>query len=214
MKKYLLHIAFHALVGLYIQSASAADDLADNPGYLPLEKLFVANQQPTVEVTLSGPVLKMLMQLPASLDDDDEDLQNVTEMLRVIEHIYVRVYEIDEGQQADMVSLINTTSQKLEGEAWQRIVRVREEEESTVDIHVKLSDDGENLNGLAIMAVDQSDGGRNNRDRDDDDDAGDDRDEDKLELVIVNIVGNFNPAYLANIGQQMDIDYLDGVTVP
>jgi hypothetical protein len=214
MKKYLLNVALHALLGLYVQTASAAENLADNPGYLPLEKLFVGNQQPTVEVTLSGPVLKMLMQLPASLDEDDEDLQNVTEMLRVIDHIYVRVYEIDEDQQADMVGLIDTTSQKLEDEAWQRIVRVREEEDSTVDIHVKLSADGENLNGLAIMAVDDSNGRPNDRDRDDDGDNDSDGGDDKLELVIVNIVGNFNPAYLANIGKQMDIDYLDGVEVP
>jgi hypothetical protein len=209
MKKYLFQFLLHALLGLYVQTASAADDLADNPGYLPLEKLFIGNQQPTVEVTLSGPVLKMLMQLPAQFDDDDEDLQNVTEMLRVIEHIYVRVYEIDEDQQADMVGLIDDTSKKLEDEAWQRIVRVRDEDDSTVDIHVKLSDDGENLNGLAIMAIEESEGGPDNGDPDDN--YGE---EDKTELVIVNIVGNFNPAYLANIGKQMDIDYLDGVKVP
>ena len=36
----------------------------------------------------------------------------------------------------------------------------------------------------------------------------------KPEVVFVNIVGNFNPAYLANIGDQFDIDELDGVEVP
>jgi hypothetical protein len=208
MKKYLLQIAFHALVGLYVQTARAAEDFSDNPGYLPLDQLFVGNRQPTVEVTLSGPVLKMLMQLPAQFNDDEE-AEQVTEMLRLIEHIYVRVYEIDDDQQEDMLGLIESTSATLESQAWQRIVRVREGDDSNVDIHVKLSEDGENLSGLAIMAIEESDGGPDNGDPDDN--YGE---EDKTELVIVNIVGNFNPAYLANIGKQMDIDYLGGVDVP
>jgi hypothetical protein len=208
MKKYLFQLAFHALLGLYIQTARAAEDFSDDPGYLPLEQLFVGNRQPTVEVTLSGPVLKMLMQLPAQMNDDEE-AEQVTEMLRLIEHIYVRVYEIDDEQQKDMLGLIESTSATLEAQAWQRIVRVREDDDSNVDIHVKLSDDGENLNGLAIMAIEESKGGPDNGDPNDN--YGE---EDKVELVIVNIVGNFNPAYLANIGKQMDIDYLDGVDVP
>jgi hypothetical protein len=195
MKKYLLQLAFHMLLGVCIQSVRAAEDFSSNPGYLPLEQLFVGNQEPNVEITLSGPVLKMLLQLPAQLDEDDEDLQNVADMLRVVDHIYVRVYEIDEDTAPDMLGLINDTSQTLEAKDWQRIVRVREEDDSNVDIHVKLSADGENLNGLAIMAVEDKPG-------------------DETEFVIVNIVGNFNPAYLANIGDQMDIDYLEGVDVP
>jgi len=195
MKKYLFPFVLHAVLGLYAPTASAGEPSAGTPGYLPLDKLFVGNQQPTVEITLDGPVLKMLLQLPAQLDQDDEDLQNVSDMLRVVDHIYVRIYKVDADQQADMLSLIDDTSQTLEGQDWQRIVRVREEDDSNVDIHVKLSDDGESLNGLAIMAVEDKPG-------------------DELEFVVVNIVGNFNPAYLANIGNRMDIDYLDGVEVP
>lgn len=195
MKKYLLQLAFPAVLWLCAQNASAAEDFTSNPGYIPLERLFVANQQPTVEVTLSGPVLKMLLQLPAQLNEDDEDFEKVADMLRVIDHIYVRVYEIDEDDEADMLGLIDDTAATLEGQAWQRIVRVREKDDSNVDIHVKLSDDGENLNGLAVMAVEDKPGK-------------------DLEFVIVNIVGNFNPAYLARIGEQMDIDYLDDVELP
>jgi hypothetical protein len=208
MKKYILHLALQTLLGLSLQSATAAEPPQDNPGYLPLGDLQIGNRQPTVEVTLSGPVLKMMLQLPAQINRDDPNMQQVNEMLRVVEHIYVRVYEVEYGQQSEMLGMIDETSQKLEDEDWQRIVRVREDTDSNVDIHVKLSEDGENLNGLAIMAIEKSDGGPDNGE------PSDDGDEDKLEFVIVNVVGNFNPAYLANIGSQMDIDYLDGVEVP
>jgi hypothetical protein len=191
MNRYLRHIAVHFLLGLCVQTAQAADGLEEHPGYLNLERLQgIAGRQPSVEVTLSGPVLKMLLQLPAQFEQD-EDAQEAIELLKVIDQILVRVFPIEDEQQEDILAFINDTSEALEEEQWTRIVRVREEEDSNVDIHVKLSDDGENLQGLAIMAVED--------------------DGPESEVVFVNIIGNFNPAYLANIGEKFDIDYLDDV---
>lgn len=191
MNRYLHNVLISALLALGLHSAHAAEP-TDNPGYLDLERLVgIAGRQPSVEVTLSGPVLKMLLQLPVRYDDD---AARAVELLKVVDHILVRVFPLDSARADDMLAFINETSTTLEAEQWTRIVRVREDDDSNVDIHVKVSPDGENLNGLTIMAVE--DDGR------------------ESEVVFVNIAGNFNPAYLANIGEQFDIDYLDDVDVP
>lgn len=190
MRHFLRQFSFHALLALCLQGVQAAE-LKDNPGYLSLDRLAgITGREPSVEVTLNGPVLKMLLQLPVEYDDD---AAQAVELLKVVDHILVRVFPLDEGRADDILRFLNDTSATLEAEQWTRIVRVREDGDS-VDIHVKLSPDGENLNGLTVMAVE--DEGRN------------------PEVVFVNIVGNFNPAYLANIGEQFDIDYLNDVDVP
>jgi hypothetical protein len=201
MNNFVRRLALPLLLGLGIHAAHAAA-IEEHPGYLNLERLAgIAGRQPSVEVTLTGPVLKMLMQLPVGYDD--ADAAQAVELLKVVDHILVRVFPMDAERAEDMLAFINDTSATLESENWTRVVRVREENDSNVDIHVKLSEDGENLNGLAIMAVE--------RGNDDDDD---DEDENNAEVVFVNIVGNFNPAYLSNIGDQLDIDYLDELDVP
>ncbi len=194
MIKLIRNITAHVLLGLCLQSARAAEPVENLPGYLNLNELpEIAGTQPSVEVTLSGPVLKMLLQLPVQYGDDEAE--QAMEMLKVVDHILVRIYPLDDDKMDDTLAFMAATSTTLEEQDWTRIVRVREEDDSNVDILVKLSPDGENLNGLAIMAMDEGDNG-------------------EPEIVFVNIVGNFNPAYLANIGDQFDIDHLDGVEVP
>lgn len=190
MNRLLRLLAIHLLSCLCLHGAQAAN-LEDNPGYLDPSRLAgIAGRKPSVEVTLTGPVLKMLLQLP---DLEDTDAAEALALLKVVDQILVRVFPLENEAAADVRAFITETSTTLEGDNWSRIVRVREDEDF-VDIHVKLSPDGENLNGLTIMALD-------GRDAD-------------PEVVFVNIVGNFNPAYLANIGQQFDIDYLDDVEIP
>lgn len=220
MNRYLRQLALHVLFGLCLQTAQAAAP-EDQPGYVNLERLQgIAGRQPSVEVTLTGPVLKMLLQLPAQFSDGDPEAAQAMELLKVIDQILVRVYPITDEQADDILAFINDTSRALEDDNWTRIVRVREEEDSSVDIHVKLSADGENLNGLAIMAVehgrDADEGVDIHIDTEDDDRTPGDpgartTDRNRAEVVFVNIVGNFNPAYLANIGDQFDIDYLDQI---
>jgi hypothetical protein len=197
MNKYLRFLAAPVLLGLSLQTALSlqtvqAADLSAHPGYLDPDQLsFIDGRQANVEVTLYGAVLNMLLQLPIEYDEGGQ----VRELLKVVDQILVRIYTMSPEQAQDTLALIGETSASLEEQDWVRIVRVRDQDDSNVDIHVKLSADGENLTGLVIMAV-ENDG------------------YDDAEVVFVNIAGNFNPAYLANIGRQFDIDYLEGVQVP
>lgn len=166
-------------------SLSMAADTS-HPGYLDFETLpFLTGKVPKVEVNLHGPVLKMLAQLPIQYDESNQ----AAELLRVLEQVLVRVYNTPAADIPDTLAYIEETSTRLQSQEWVRIVKVREEGNSNVDIHVRMSDDGENLYGLVVMAV-EGDG-------------------DEAETVFVNIAGNFNPAYLANLGSQFDIGYLE-----
>lgn len=172
---------------------SLAAEPDNHPGSLDINSIpFLSDQSANVEVTLSGPLLKMLAQLPVQYTDIDESEQ---ELLRVIDRVVVRVYESLPNDTTDLLSQIEDTSQSLEAQNWMRIVRVREDDGSNVDIHVKVADDGENLNGIVVMALEGDSG-------------------DSSELVFVNIAGDFNPAYLSSLGGQFDIDQLDGVQMP
>ena len=190
MKMLLKPLALLLLSGSLVAQTPA--DLHSHPGYLDPGLLsFTQGLDPTVEVTLQGPVLKMLLQLPIQYDEKDQ----VQELLKEVAQILVRIYSVPASEADTSLDFIENASRNLESENWQRIVRVREEASESVDIHVKVSEDGENLNGLVVMAVESKDG-------------------DNAEVVFVNIAGNFNPAYLANIGSQFDIDYLDDVELP
>lgn len=190
--KFFLRNTAALLLALGLPLAQAAENLAQHPGYLdPALLTFTQGMQPSVEVTLQGPVLKMLLQLPIQYDNQGQ----VQELLKDVAQILVRIYSVPAAEAASSLSFIDDTSSSLASQNWQRIVRVREGENESVDIHVKVSDDGENLKGLVVMAVENKRG-------------------DTAEVVFVNIAGNFNPAYLANIGEQFDIDYLNGVELP
>jgi hypothetical protein len=202
MKQQLRYLFAGLLLGISLQSTQAAD-LTDHPGYLDVDQLsYIDGREPNVEITLNGPVLKMLLQLPVKYDDEEE----TKELLKSVDQILVRVYNVDPDQADNILALIGETSATLEQQDWTRIVRVREganagdddndNDDESVDIHVKLTEDGESLNGLVIMAVNKE------------------RHSDEAEVVFVNIAGTFDPAYLANIGSQFDIDHLDGVEVP
>jgi hypothetical protein len=194
MKQLLQLLLMNCLLACLLVQAAQAAELTEHPGYLNLEKLnFFTGKQPSVEVTLNGPVLNMLLQLPVQFEKDDKEL---VEFLKVIDQILVRTYPLKPEEVADTLAFISDTSATLEKAKWTRIVRVRQQEDSNVDIHVKLSDDGKNLDGLVVLAIEENEHSKKDP-----------------EVVVVNIAGHFNPAYLANISKQLNIEQLDGVQV-
>src|SRR5688572_15068765 len=121
MNQHLRYLFASLLLGVNLQSAQAAD-LTDHPGYLDVDELsYIDGREPNVEVTLNGPVLKMLLQLPVQYDDEEE----TKELLKAVDQILVRVYNVDPDQADDILARIGETSETLEQQNWTRIVRVR-----------------------------------------------------------------------------------------
>jgi hypothetical protein len=87
-----------------------------------------------------------------------------------------------------MSDSMETVSNDLESQGWERVVRVREDEDH-VDIYVRLSANAEVIHGLAIMVAEP------------------------YETVLVNIVGDISGNDLAALGRRFDIDELEGLEV-
>jgi hypothetical protein len=148
------------------------------PGYVDFAKFGLgANQEPTVEVNLSGPMLKLAA---LASDDDDDDLG---EMLSGLAGIYVRTYEMDDTSPAGFEKAISSISQHLQQTGWETIVKVRERDERA---HIAIKMDGENIVGMTVIAMDEND--RDN------------------EVVFVNLVGLIDLARIGRMSRHFDID--------
>lgn len=88
---------------------------------------------------------------------------------------------------------MNEHSATLLSRGWQRIVRVREEDEY-VDIHLRLSEDGRSIYGLAIAALENDARGS--------------------EAQFINIAGDYTMQDIASISRQLGIGRLEGLELP
>lgn len=146
-------------------------------GYVDFAKFGLGtNQEPTVEVNLSGPMLK----LAALASDDDEDLG---QMLSGLAGIYVRTYEMGDTSPAGFEKAISSISQHLQQTGWETIVKVRERDERA---HIAIKMEGENIVGMTVLAMDEND--------------------EENEVVFVNIVGLIDLARIGRMSRHFDID--------
>lgn len=171
--KWILVIVL--LLGLATAANAGVEHMA---GYVDFAKFGLgANQEPTVEVNLTGPMLKLAAM--ASNNDDE----NLGEMLSGLAGIYVRTYEMDDTSPAGFEKAISSISQHLQQTGWETIVKVRERDERA---HIAIKMDGENIVGMTVLAMDENDK--------------------ENEVVFVNIVGLIDLARIGRMGRHFDID--------
>ena len=146
--RMILAIATVAVVPLVF---AADNSLDDHPGFVDFSSLTaVTNVEPTVEISLKAPLLRMVTNLIRA--EDDQAAEFVSKLMRVT----VNVYEsnaIDVGEIADSMSVI---AENLDDQGWDRVVRVREDDDH-VDIYMRMSDDAEIIHGIAIMVAEPGD---------------------------------------------------------
>ena len=111
-----------------VLSGIAMAGVEQYPGYVDFAKFGLgANQEPTVEVNLRGPMLKLAA---LASDDDDEDLGK---MLSGLAGLFVRTYKLDDKSPAAFEKAINDLDTRIhfhshhiqgqEGAAQYRLVR-------------------------------------------------------------------------------------------
>jgi hypothetical protein len=88
----------------------------------------------------------------------------------------------------EFTEVTNATTAELDKKGWERIVRVREEDEN-VDIYLLPSEGYESILGIVVMVAENE------------------------EAVFVNIVGEINPDDVSRLGDQFDIDELHDVKI-
>lgn len=163
--------------------AAAESDIENHPGYVDFSTLMsLTTSEPTVEISLKAPLLSMVTNLIRSEDEEAADF--ISKLLRVTVH----VFESDNNNVAAMSASMESISDDLDVQGWERVVRVREDE-SHVDIYVRMSPNAEVIHGLAIMVAEP------------------------YETVLVNIIGDISGNDLAALGRRFDIDQLEGLDV-
>ncbi len=179
LKKWILPLA---VIGL-MPVAFAQSDIESHPGFVDFSSLTtMVNAEPTVEISLKAPLLNMVTNLIRAEDEQAADF--ISRLLRVTVNVFESsAVDVDEISQS-----MEGIAGNLETEGWERVVRVREDD-SHVDIYVRLSTDGEFIHGLAIMVAEP------------------------YETVLVNIVGDISGNDLAALGRRFDIDELSDLDV-
>ncbi|MCG8415198.1 MAG: DUF4252 domain-containing protein [Pseudomonadales bacterium] len=164
--------------------ALAADnDLQGHPGFVDFSTLTSrATEEPTVEISLKAPLLAMITNLIRAEDEMAADF--VSKLLNVT----VNVFESDAIDVDNIAESMSEIADNLDDQGWDRVVRVRDDEEH-VDIYVRMSSDEELIHGIAVMV------------------ASDD------ETVMINLVGDISGNDVAALGRRFDIDELSDLDV-
>ena len=182
MKLSLLATVAVMLAGALAGPAAALTDaeIRKLPGYVDFDamKLF-EGQEARIEVYLKDPMLELVARF---IKSEDPELFEVLAKLKLVR---VQVFDVDHVQAQKVSEVTSATARQLDEKGWERIVRVREDDEH-VDVYLKPSKDYEWLDGLVVMVVD---GGE--------------------EAIFVNIVGQIDPDDIAKLGEHFDIDELD-----
>lgn len=127
---------------------SWADEALENhPGYVDLQArdIFGDAVEPTLEVLLEGPLLRLLA------GASGEEGSGLEEMLASLKLIRINAFPIAEGAE-DVAAKFETLSTQLAEGGWSRIVRVKEDEE-TVNIFMLTNEDV--IQGLVVLAAAQ-----------------------------------------------------------
>lgn len=181
MQHRIRHAAFAVVAALAIAGAAhaGADDKAftSMPGYVDFAPLDHITKEAKVEVNLKSPMLGLVSKF---MGQDDEELRDILANLKLVR---VRVYDLTPEIEKQFLSAGSETMARLDKEGWERVVRVREDNER-VDVYFKPSAKAEWIDGVLIIAVDD-------------------------EAAFVNIVGTIRPEDVGKISEHFDIDGID-----
>lgn len=175
VKRWLLPLALLASMPLAV---AQSNDISEHPGFVDFSALrAIVDSEPTVEISLKAPLLNMVTNLIRAEDEQAADF--ISKLMRVTVNMFKSsATEVDEIT-ASMASIAS----RLEQQDWERVVRVREDQ-SHVDIYIRMSSDAAFIHGIAIMVAEP------------------------YETVLVNIVGDISGNDLAALGRRFNLDQL------
>jgi hypothetical protein len=182
MIKYLLAVIMPFIL---LQQAQGAD-LTDHPGYVDFSSVYsIMGTEPNVEVNLNEPLLNLVTGIMASQDGQQAQAASFISSLLSVN---VRVFNNMASNQDAVINTMTAVAENLDAQQWQRIVRVREDQEH-VDVYFRLSDDASLIHGITVMVSDSA------------------------ESVLINIVGDISPDDINALAAKFDIDELSNLEV-
>ena len=154
------------------------ESLKKNPGYFNLDNIRTTfSDEPTLEINLEGFLLSMAA---SATKVAEPDLAEVLDNL-----LYVRVerYDLPRDKRDEVQGKNGELAKKLDKEGWERVVRVRENED---DVYVYLKPENKKIVGIVVMAIEGS-----------------------KRVLFANIVCNIDPDQIGRLGNRWDLNHLD-----
>lgn len=133
-----------------------------------------------VEVNISSNLISLVARLAKNAD---KDVQDISEVVKGLQHIRVNVVGMDDGNRADLQAKVKTVRDELDKQGWDRAVTAQEKDQDVV-VQIKTRGD-EAIEGVVVTVFDHD-----------------------KEAVLVNVVGDIKPEKLAALGQEFNIDPL------
>lgn len=181
MNRFIRKVGIAALAALLAVPAMAQEDaLKDLPGYIDFGELSDIYGEPKVMINIGGSVLRFVGGMAADSDPEAAAIMNNLKGVRI------QVWSTEGQDAAPALDQASTMKNLLAGQAWEPIVQVNEEGEKAY-IYIKLN--GDVMDGLAVMAVDDS------------------------EAVFINIIGQLDPNQLAQVMDNFDVDLDDHLEI-
>ncbi|MFT5144972.1 MAG: hypothetical protein ACI80V_000267 [Rhodothermales bacterium] len=160
--------------------SASAQRIENLPGYFDFEELErIVGRETTLEVNIKGALLRMAAEA-ARVEDD-----TLADMLLKLRGIQVRGYSLGHGMREELESKIRPMAEKLSKEGWDRVVRVRDEDEF-VEMLVR-DPTGESVEGMMVFVIGDGDN----------------------ETIFVNIVGQIDPEDIGRLGRRFRIRVLE-----
>jgi len=143
-----------------------------NDGYADLDSPGMFDTDRTMAMSF-GPTL---LNFAAFVIDEDEP--ETAAMLRDLDGVRIRVYEID-GDAGRVAGRVQKMSVQLREDDWKPVMLIQENEEQT---HMLMRSHGDRIEGLTLLTSD-----------------GD-------EAVVINLMGHLNPENFTEVMQALDVD--------
>jgi hypothetical protein len=157
---------------LSLPAIAQEDELKDLPGYVDFGDLSATYGEPKITINLGGTMLKFVGMMSSA------ESPETSELISKLKGIRVQMYAIDENADAAK-NQFSKVKGDLKSSGWEPVVQINEDDEQVL-IYMKM--DGENMDGLTVMVVDDE------------------------EAVFVNIIGQLNPAELGKVMESLDVD--------
>lgn len=144
MRKTILAIAIPVLL-LLAASAGQAQNLAAQPGYVPIEDLdLFPKEKVSVEVNIEGALLSLVA---AGTKQSDPEFSSLMAGLKAIT---VRVIPLKGLDASSIRTKIGRTVLWLEDRGWKATLKVRDEGEET---YIFLKETGGKIDGLTLLSL-------------------------------------------------------------
>lgn len=152
-----------------------------NEGYANLDSLGIFDTDREMALSI-GPTL-----IRVAIWALDEEEPETAELLRSLDGVRVRIYEID-GDPAKVSARIQRMAAHLRKDRWEPVMLIQEEGEQT---HMLVRQRGDRILGLTLITTD-----------------GD------AEAVVINVMGDIDPAHFGDVMVALDVDAPEVAVAP